>query len=106
MDEMESVVIEPSLLRHCCRFCEKTLERVVPDYSTVCAAVTEIECAAVELRLHDSYNAFCFECNRISLSVPVAAGPQEQLRYLRFQLDTLKKLYSYGLIVEDDEGEG
>jgi hypothetical protein len=95
---------------HVCRVCEETLlaGRGCIDYSTAVADIDDIElqCTTIETDLHDSFNAFCFKCRRITMSVPVDATVNGQVCYLRSQVDHFKKLESYGLVVKephDDE---
>jgi hypothetical protein len=91
---------------HCCRVCARTLELSCagPDYSTVVADVASLEreCGTVETDLRDSFNAFCFQCRRITMSVPVGLGANMQACYLRFQVSCFQGLLAHGLVVDDN----
>lgn len=91
---------------HVCRVCEQTLERRLecPDFSTVVADTTSLEneCVEVEVDLRDSFNAFCFTCRRITMSVPTGATVNEQICYLRFQVGLFNEIKGYGLLVDDN----
>jgi len=94
---------------HCCRVCERTVElsNAAPDFSTVVADVASLEreCGAVEVDLRDSFNAFCFQCRRITMSVPVGVGANMQACYLRSQVHCFQQLLAYGLVVDDKTGQ-
>jgi hypothetical protein len=88
---------------HVCRVCAGTILYCLehPDFSTVVADVSKlhIECGLIEEDLHDSFNAFCFVCRRITMSVPVDVTKSAQVCYLRAQVTWFQKLLSYGLVV-------
>jgi hypothetical protein len=89
---------------HVCRVCEKTLlcgEQCI-DFSTVVADIADLHtsCASIEEDLHDSFNAFCFKCRRITMSVPAGVTVNEQVCYLRSQVVCLEQLRSYDLIIK------
>ena len=84
-----------------CRICEKTLAlgAECTEFSTVVADVNRLlgECAEIEMDLYDSFNAFCFTCRNISMSVPVGT-PGEQVCYLRSQVTYFQALQTCRLI--------
>ena len=84
-----------------CRICEKTLELGADctEFSTVVADVKRLldECADIEMDLYDSFNAFCFTCRNISMSVPIGT-PGEQVCYLRSQVMYFQALQTCKLI--------
>jgi hypothetical protein len=86
-----------------CRVCERTIDvgRECMDFSTVMADISSLEgsCAKVEVDLHDSFNAFCFKCHRITMSVPRSVSVNEQVCYLRSQVHCFEELQSYGLVL-------
>lgn len=77
---------------------------VSPDFSTVLSDPASLvhECAKVEVDLRDMFNAFCFKCRRITMSVPTGATANEQICYLRFQVGVFQQLQAYGLVVDDN----
>jgi hypothetical protein len=89
-----------------CRVCENTLALSgnTLDYSTVIADVKALEndCAVVEVDLRDSFNAFCFKCRRITMSVPKSVTTSEQVAYLRYQVNCFQQMCAYGLVVNDN----
>lgn len=89
---------------HVCRICEQTLVlgSTCIDYSTSVAGIPHLEaaCAQVENDLHDSFNAFCFKCRRITMSVPLGVAVNEQVCYLRSQVDCFEQLKSYELVLK------
>jgi hypothetical protein len=91
---------------HGCRVCERTLEECKDNmnFSTIVAdiAILEGECAAIEIDLRDSFNAFCFTCRRITMSVPKGVSCTEQACYLRSQVHCFQQLCAYGLVVDDN----
>jgi hypothetical protein len=101
------------VIRHACRIvlichvCAQTIEycRASPSYSTTAADIdlTELGCIDVERYLRDSFNAFCFTCRRITMSVPGGSGvsANDQLCYLRSQVRCFHQLVKYDLV--DDE---
>lgn len=86
-----------------CRVCEQTLVigSSCIDFSTVVADIPDLElsCVPIEEDLHDSFNAFCFKCRRITMSVPSDVGVNAQVCYLRSQVHIFKQLQSYGLVL-------
>jgi hypothetical protein len=97
---------------HVCRICEQSLElsRKTPVFSTVLVNIDELEqeCMNLEGDLHDSFNAFCFTCRRITMSVPIYKSCSEQVCYLRSQVRCFEELKRYGLLVDEfveDENE-
>ena len=92
---------------HCCRVCARTVElsNAAPDFSTVVAGVASLEreCRDVETDLRDSFNAFCFQCRRITMSVPVNLGANMQACYLRSQVTCFHDLRAHGLVVDDNQ---
>ena len=89
---------------HGCRVCEGTLEKCSMDFSTVVVdvAVLKTEVKQMESDLLDSFNAFCFTCRCISMSVPVDESANAQACYLRSQIQCFRELQAYGLVVEDN----
>ena len=89
---------------HGCRVCEGTLEKCSTDFSTVVVdvAVLKTEVKQMESDLLDSFNAFCFTCRRISMSVPVDESANAQACYLRSQIQCFRMLQTYGLVVGDN----
>lgn len=89
--------------RTCCRVCAGTFERMVDDYSMAAVNPTElkIKCEQIEIDLFDSFNAFCWTCRRISMSVPAETTSNAQLCYLRGQVIYFDKLAAYGLLSGD-----
>ena len=90
---------------HTCRVCAKTFSngRAAPTSCNVLVDVTalERECVEIELELRDSFNAFCFTCRHISMSVPTGESVDAQLCYLRSQVMCFEQLKRYGLIIEE-----
>ena len=93
---------------HGCRVCEKTLENCSTDFSTVVVdtALLKTEVEQIESVLIDSFNAFCFKCRRISMSVPVDESANAQACYLRSQIQCFRMLQYYGLVVDDNRLDG
>jgi hypothetical protein len=91
------------MVGHVCRMCVEVLvlDTEHMAFSTVLADVPSlrVECAAVEADLHDSFNAFCFKCRRITMSVPIGDTQAEQICYLRAQVDWFHQLHACGLFV-------
>jgi hypothetical protein len=91
---------------HVCRVCENTLvdSSKFLDYRTVLADVQSLqhECGQIETDLRDSFNAFCFKCRRITMSVPSETTTADQVSYLRYQVDYFQKMRSAGLVVCDN----
>ena len=90
---------------HACRVCEKTFARSrdAPTYCNVLVDVAALvrECVEVELDLRDSFNACCFTCRHISMSVPSGVSVDAQLCYLKSQVICFGMLKSYGLVVDE-----
>jgi hypothetical protein len=93
---------------HGCRVCEETLERSSTDFSTVVVdlVLLKTECEEMEMDLWDSFNAFCFTCRCISMSVPVGVSHNGQACYLRSQIQCFRQLQAYGLVVGDKNSVG
>ena len=89
---------------HGCRVCLGTLERCTTDFSTALVDMTllKTEVEKMESDLLDSFNAFCFTCRRISMSVPVEEAANAQACYLRSQIQCFRMLQAYGLVVGDN----
>lgn len=89
-------------MTHVCRICEKTLQRARPllDFSTALADIVDLDtrCVEIEMDLYDSFNAFCFKCRNITMSVPGGVSVNEQVCYLRSQIICFEALCSHGLI--------
>jgi hypothetical protein len=89
---------------HTCRVCAQSVERGLQctEFSTVIADIHSLEasCAKIEIDLHDSFNAFCFECRRITMSVPLGGSVCQQVCYLRSQVCCFEQLKSYGLVLK------
>jgi hypothetical protein len=96
---------EALMVGHVCRVCADTLQRGTdtPDFSTVVSDVMKLhdECEEIEADLHDSFNAFCFTCRRITMSVPGEVTHSEQVCYLRAQVNWFKQLCACGLSMND-----
>jgi hypothetical protein len=93
------------MVGHVCRVCADTLERAtqIPDFSTVVSDVVKLhdECEGIETDLHDSFNAFCFTCRRITMSVPGGVTHSEQVCYLRAQVNWFKQLRACGMFMDN-----
>jgi len=89
---------------HGCRVCQGTLEKCSTDFSTVLldTALLKTEVEQLEWDLMDSFNAFCSTCRRITMSVPVDESANAQACYLRSQIQCVRELQAYGLVVEDN----
>ena len=89
---------------HVCRVCEETLEKSSTVFSTVVVDLTllKTEVEQMESDLLDSFNAFCFTCRRISMSVPFGETANAQACYLRSQIQCFRMLQAYGLVVGDN----
>ena len=85
-----------------CRTCENTLVLGTDctNFSTVLADVQSLrtECAEIETELYDSFNAFCFKCRTISMSVPREMAAGQQVCYLRSQVMLFQELQKCNLI--------
>ena len=94
-----------------CHVCAHTIQRCreIPTYSTTVVDIdlTELGCNDVERYLRDSFNAFCFTCRRITMSVPggIGVSANEQLGYLRSQVDCFNKLVEYDLVIDENMHE-
>jgi tryptophanyl-tRNA synthetase len=88
---------------HVCRICERTIEKAHDfiDFSTVLVDLNALQkkCLEVELDLRDSFNAFCFTCRQITMSVPAGTGVNEQMCYLQSQVNCFQQLKAYHLVV-------
>jgi hypothetical protein len=91
---------------HVCRICEQTFSK---GHQTVtfCKVLVDLkalekQCVEIELNLRDSFNAFCFKCRHISMSVPSGVDVDAQLCYLRSQVECFNQLQAYGLILDED----
>jgi hypothetical protein len=87
---------------HVCRSCAGTLTcetNTSPTFSIVVADVKKLqrECLQVETDLFDSFNAFCFKCRSITMSVP-DVEQEEQICYLRMQVNLFQQLLACGLV--------
>lgn len=93
------------MIGHICRVCAGTLAHGAnnPDFSTVVSDIVRLhdECEEVEANLCDSFNAFCFTCRRITMSVPGEVTPSEQVCYLRAQVNWFNQLRMCGLFAPD-----
>jgi len=91
---------------HVCRVCEKSFKKVrqEPSYASVlvCVEQLETECVDLELDLRDSFNAFCFKCKHISMSVPRGLSAIEQICYLRSQVDCFQQMKNFNLVSDED----
>jgi hypothetical protein len=92
-------------MAHVCRVCEQTFanSRKTPTFCTALLDIKELEkqCVEVELNLRDSFNAFCFTCRHISMSVPTCVSTDEQICYLQSQVQCFQQLKAYGLVIEE-----
>ena len=90
---------------HVCRVCEKTFEksRTTPTFCNVLVGITDLEdaCVKIELELRDSFNAFCFKCRHISMSVPGGCSADAQLCYLPSQVTFFQQMKSFGLVIDE-----
>ena len=89
-----------------CRVCEETFLKGHKT-STFCRVLVDItalekECVEIEMDLKDSFNAFCFKCRKISMSVPSGLDVDEQLCYLRSQVQCFHQLQAYGLVLDEN----
>ena len=84
----------------CCRVCAGTFAKTAIDYSVVLVDPTELKekCEQIELDLYDNFNAFCFLCRRITMSVPANCSANVQICYLRGQVLCFDRIVSYGLL--------
>jgi hypothetical protein len=93
-----------------CRTCESTLVLGAhcTDFSTVIADVQSLsdECAEIEKELYDSFNAFCFKCRTISMSVPREMTAGQQVCYLRSQVTHFQELQQCNLIKPNNNMSG
>jgi hypothetical protein len=91
------------MIGHVCRVCVETLTigSATPDFCTVVADVANLhgECILIEADLHDCFNAFCFTCRRITMSVPGGVTASEQVCYLRAQVNWFQQMEACGLFV-------
>ena len=90
---------------HVCCVCEKTFEknRDVPTFCNVLLGITALEeaCVRIELELRDSFNAYCFECRHISMSVPRGGSADAQICYLQSQDTCFEQMESFGLVNDE-----
>ena len=86
-----------------CRVCEKTLVlgKDCIDFSTAVADIGNLatQCVELETDLHDAFNAFCFKCRNITMSVPGGCSTNQQVCYLRSQVNHFESMKSLQLVV-------
>ena len=89
---------------HVCRVCEETFENCSTGFSSVLVDIVSLkkEVDQMESDLLDSFNAFCFTCRRVTMSVPIDESAEVQVCYLRSQIECFRLLQAYGLVVGDN----
>ena len=99
-------LVDDNDMRHLCRVCEATFSkgRETPSFCKVLLDIDALEkqCVEIELDLKDSFNAFCFKCRRISMSVPSGVDIDAQLCYLCSQVQCFHQLQVYGLVLDEN----
>lgn len=96
-----------------CRVCEDCFAKCTLDnYCMRLIDVLQLEkdCQQFEKNVYDGFNAYCEQCRRVSMSVPVAAdaraqcaqscppSPSMQVSYLAYQCNLLREMLALQLV--------